>query len=173
MVTCNESPGVVRICSAFPPVSRALLWSGDGSARGLAGQGRGDGRAYLHSRGSHCAPRAQAASDAHATVWVKSMNEPDEQYAPLSGVDLQQTVNSLKASWAREVQLNVHASLITLRLVSCLGDEPTTAEELTAKELRPHHTLARATVADGSWLLASVAGSPGAQSSFRCVFGCA
>ena len=113
------------------------------------------------------------ASDALATIWVKRVNVVEGQYAPLSGVDLQQTVNSLKASWAREVQLGVHASLITLRLVSCLGDEPMAAEELTAKELRPHHTLARATVADGSWLLASVAGSPGAQSSFLCVFGCA
>ena len=155
----------------------ACALSGDGCARGLACQGRGGGRAPalrgVRIARSHCAPRAQATSDAHATVWVKSRNEPDEQYAPLSGVNLQQTVHGVKASWAREVQSGVHPSLITLHLVSCLGDEPTAAEESSAKELRPHHTLARASVADGSWLLASVAGSPGAQSSFLCVFGCA
>ena len=100
------------------------------------------------------------------------MNEPGEQYVPLSGVDLQQTVHDLKARWAREAQTGVRLSLITLHLVSCLGDEPTAADEMSAKDLRPHHTLARASVADGSWLLASVAGSPGALFSSLCVFVC-
>jgi hypothetical protein len=104
---------------------------------------------------------SQAASDALATIWVKRVNVAEGQYAPLSGVDLQQTtVHGLKASWAAEELPSVRPSLITLRLLlSCTGDEPTADDELAAKVLQPRLTLAAAGVTDGCWLLASVAGT--------------
>ena len=102
---------------------------------------------------------SQAASDALATIWVKRVNVAEGQYAPLSGVDLQQTtVHGLKASWAAEELPSVRPSLITLRLLlSCTGDEPTADDELAAKVLQPRLTLAAAGVTDGCSLLASVA----------------
>ena len=102
--------------------------------------------------------RTPSQSDALATIWVKRVNVVEGQYAPLSGVDLQQTVHGLKASWAADVLLGVHPSLITLRLLmSCTGDEPTADDELAAKVLQPRLTLAAAGVTDGCSLLASVA----------------
>ena len=111
---------------------------------------------------AHRAP-SQAASDALATIWVKRVNVVEGQYAPLSGVDLQQTVHGLKASWAAEELPSVRPSLITLRLLlSCTGDEPTADDELAAKVLQPRLTLAAAGVTDGCSLLASVAGTAAA-----------
>ena len=106
---------------------------------------------------SHRAP-SQAESDALATIWVKRVNVVEGQYSAKKGVDLQQTVDDFKASWAAKAKLDVDPSLITLRLlVSCTGDEPTAVDELAAKVLQPRLTLAAAGVTDGCSLLASVA----------------
>jgi hypothetical protein len=105
---------------------------------------------------------SQAASDALATIWVKRVDVAEGQYAPLSGVDLQQTVHGLKASWAADVLLGVHPSLITLRLVSRGARKPSAAEEEAAalhEPLDPRDLLAAAGVTDGCSLLASVAGT--------------
>jgi len=59
----SERSDMVRTYSASPPLSRALLWGGDGSARGLACEGRGGESArHLRSLGapnrtSACPPR--------------------------------------------------------------------------------------------------------------------
>ena len=106
---------------------------------------------------------SQAESDALATIWVKRVNVVEGQYAPLSSVDLQQTVDDFKASWAADVQLGVHPSLITLRLVSRGTRKPSAAEEEAAalhEPLDPRDSLAAAGITDGCSLLASVAGTP-------------
>ena len=105
--------------------------------------------------------RTPSQSDALATIWVKRVNVVEGQYAPLSGVDLQQTVHGLKASWAADVLLGVHPSLITLRLVSHGARKPSAAEEAAAAVLDdPSLSLSDAGVTGGTaWLLASVAGT--------------
>ena len=104
---------------------------------------------------------SQAASDALATIWVKRVDVAEGQYAPLSGVDLQQTVHGLKASWAAEELPSVRPSLITLRLVSRGTRKPSAAEEEAAAVLDdPSLSLSDAGVTGGTaWLLASVAGT--------------
>jgi hypothetical protein len=111
---------------------------------------------------SHRAP-SQAESDALATIWVKRVNVVEGQYSAKKGVDLQQTVDDFKASWAAEELPSVRPSLITLRLLmSCTGDEPTADDELAAKVLQPRLTLAAAGITNGCSLLASVAGTAAA-----------
>jgi len=92
---------------------------------------------------------------------VKRLDVPGARFSEVEDVDLQQTtVSKFTKSWAADVLLGVHPSLITLRLVSCAGDEPTADDELAAKVLQPRLTLAAAGITDGCWLLASVAGTP-------------
>ena len=111
---------------------------------------------------SHRAP-SQAASDAHATIWVKRLDVPGARFASVKDVDLLQTVDALTESWAAEVLPGVHPSLITLRLVSRGTRKPSAAEEEAAalhEPLDPRDSLAAAGVTDGCSLLASVAGTP-------------
>jgi hypothetical protein len=111
---------------------------------------------------SHRAP-SQAASDAHATIWVKRLDVPGARFASVKDVDLLQTVDALTESWAAEVLPGVHSSLITLRLVSRGARKPSAAEEEAAalhEPLDPRDSLAAAGVTDGCSLLASVAGTP-------------
>ena len=79
------------------------------------------------------------------------------RFATFKNADLRATVDDFITSWAAQAKLDVDLSLVTLRLVSVAGEAPTAEEEAAARELRPHRTLAAEGVADGSWLLASVA----------------
>jgi len=75
-------------------------------------------------------------------------------------VDLQQTtVSKFTKSWAADVQLGVHPSLITMRLVSHGARKPSAAEEAAAAVLDdPSLSLSDAGVTGGTaWVLASVA----------------
>jgi len=114
-------------------------------------------------RRSHRAP-SQAESDAHATIWVKRLDVPGARFSEVEDVDLQQTtVSKFTKSWAADVVLGVHPSLITLRLVSRGTRKPSAAEEEAAalhEPLDPRDSLAAAGVTDGCSLLASVAGTP-------------
>ena len=112
---------------------------------------------------SHRAP-SQAASDAHATIWVKRVNVVEGQYSAKKSVDLEQTVDDFKASWAAEELPSVRPSLITLRLVSRGARKPSVAEEEAAAVLDdPSLSLSDAGVTGGTaWLLASVAGTAAA-----------
>jgi len=118
-----------------------------------------------------CAPRArcaharvaclpQASADAAATLWLKSFGVADAQYAAVKGVDLQVSVDDLKARWVSQEKLDVRPSRVTLRLVSCGPRKPSAAEEAAAAELDdPSLTLAEAGVTGTAWLLAFVAGA--------------
>ena len=111
---------------------------------------------------SHRAP-SQAESDAHATIWVKRLDVPGARFSEVEDVDLQQTtVSKFTKSWAADVLLGVHPSLITLRLVSRGTRKPSAAEEEAAAVLDdPSLSLSDAGVTGGTaWLLASVAGTP-------------
>jgi len=99
-----------------------------------------------------------------ATVWVKRLDVAEGQYSAKKAVGLQQTVDDFKASWVADELLGVRPSLITLRLVSCAGDEPSKAEEEAAKVMPPRLTLTAAGVTNGCSLLASVAGTAVASS---------
>jgi hypothetical protein len=103
----------------------------------------------------------QAESAALATVWVKGF-DAEGQYSAKKGVDLRQSVDDFKASWAAEVQAGRHPSRFSLHLVDFTGDEPTAAEEASAKVLQPRLTLAAAGVTDGCSLLASIASTAAA-----------
>ena len=96
-----------------------------------------------------------------ATVWVKArLSDVNEgQYSAKKGVDLQQTVDDFKASWASAESPGVRPGLIFLRLVNFDGDEPTEEEEAAAKLLLPRLTLAAAGVTDGCLLLACMVGT--------------
>lgn len=105
---------------------------------------------------------SQAASDAHATIWVKRLDVPGARFASVKDVDLLQTVDALTESWAADVLPGVHPSLITLRLVSRGARKPSAAEEEAAalhEPLDPRDSLAAAGITDGCSLLASVAGT--------------
>ena len=87
----------------------------------------------------------------------------DTQYAAVKGVDLQVSVDDLKARWLSEEKLDVRPSRVTLRLVACGARKPSAAEEAAAAELDdPSLTLAEAGVTGTAWLLAVVAGACGA-----------
>jgi hypothetical protein len=103
-------------------------------------------------------------------VWVRS-SDAGSQYSAKKGVDLRQTVDDFKASWASEESPGVRPGLILLRLVDFAGDEPTTAEEEAAKLLQPRLTLAAAGITDGCSLLASVAGIPTGKMASCARFG--
>jgi len=88
------------------------------------------------------------------TLWVKRTDD----YGKLRGVDPEQDVHDLKTQWLSGVKLEVDPSFVTLRLVRCAG-KPTAEEEAAATVLDPWRTLREAGVADGSLLLAKVAGA--------------
>ena len=98
------------------------------------------------------------------TLWVKDTNVAratvgDVNYCKLKGVDPGCDVYDLTARWLRDMNLDVHPSRVTLRLVPrgpCDDpDDPTEAQEQAATALRPRHTLRGAGVVDGSSLLAA------------------
>lgn len=82
------------------------------------------------------------------------MHVEEGQYSATKGVNLHMTVDDFKAEWAREELPGVLPSGFVLRLVSCAGDEPTAAEEVAARVLRPRLSLAAEGVSDGCSLLA-------------------
>jgi hypothetical protein len=99
------------------------------------------------------------------TLWVRPEGA-GTQYAEVEDVDPQLTVSKFKARWAAQEELKVRSSHITLRLVKCGPGVPTAIEDATAGEeaaavepLEPRLTLRVAGVADGSSLLAKVAGA--------------
>ena len=96
---------MMRLCSASPPCRERL----DGAKQ---------------CEPYHASP--QAVSDAHATLWERRLDVPGAQFAS-EAVGLLQTVEDFKTWWAAQELPRVRPSLITLRLVSCAGDEPTTA----------------------------------------------
>jgi hypothetical protein len=90
------------------------------------------------------------------TLWVKG---PRGDYGKFNGVDSEQDVYDFKARWAEQEELNVRPSHTSLRLVKCGRGVPTASEEAAALPLEPRLTLREAGVADGSSLLAKVAGA--------------
>ena len=97
---------------------------------------------------------------------MKRTNERVVQYTSLKGVDPQQTVDDFKARWVSHVKLGVHSDLVTLHLVKRGPGVPTPSEEAAApslEPLEPRHTLREAGIADGSSLLACIAGACDAQ----------
>jgi hypothetical protein len=159
-----EPPAALR--RALPPPLRTPSRSGR-SCLARAAEVRRGGTASNPS----CAPRArcaharvaclpQASADAAATLWLKSFGVADAQYAAVKGVDLQVSVDDLKARWVSQEKLDVRPSRVTLRLVSCGPRKPSAAEEAAAAELDdPSLTLAEAGVTGTAWLLAFVAGA--------------
>ena len=98
------------------------------------------------------------------------MDVAGAQYAEVEDVEPQLAVSKFKARWAKDVALDVHASLVSLRLVKCGPGVPTASEEAAALPLEPRLTLREAGVADGSSLLAKVAG---ACNTAACTVACA
>jgi hypothetical protein len=125
------------------------------------------------------ARRRQAASNASKVVWVKRMDVLGAQYVAVKGVDAQQLVDDFKARYVAQAKLDVDPSLVTLRLVWCGSRKPTAEEEEAAVVLDdPSLSLGESGVTGTAWLLAFVAGSPGANSlcshlvSYACVLTC-
>ena len=93
------------------------------------------------------------------TLWVRQ-ERADTQYAEVEDVEPQLAVSKFKARWAKDVALDVHASLVSLRLVKCGPGVPTASEEAAAVKLDdPSLTLAAAGVTGTAWMLAKVAGA--------------
>ena len=90
------------------------------------------------------------------TLWVKG---PRGNYGKFEGVDSEQDVYDFTTRWAKDVALDVHASLVSLHLVKCGPGVPTASEEAAALPLEPRLTLREVVVADGSSLLAKVTGA--------------
>jgi hypothetical protein len=106
---------------------------------------------------SHVVSQASAGASAGTpvTVWVKRMDVAGAQFAAVKEVDVQQTVDDLKASWVAQAKLDVDPSLVTLRLVACGSRKPSAAEEEAAVVLDdPSLNLAEARVTGTAWLLA-------------------
>jgi flagellar biosynthesis GTPase FlhF len=83
------------------------------------------------------------------------MDVAGAQFAAVKEVDVQQTVDDLKASWVAQAKLDVDPSLVTLRLVACGSRKPSAAEEEAAVVLDdPSLNLAEARVTGTAWLLA-------------------
>ena len=101
------------------------------------------------------------------TLWVKG---PHGGYGKIKGVDTEQDVYDFTARWVSDKKLDVDPTLVSLRLVRCAGEEPTAEEETAATVLNPRRTLREAGVADGSSLLAKVAG---ACNTAACTVACA
>jgi hypothetical protein len=87
------------------------------------------------------------------------MDVAGAQFAAVKEVDVQQTLDDLKASWLAQAKLDVDPSLVTLRLVKCGARKPTAEEEQAAVELDPFDTLAAAGITDSCKLLAYVTDS--------------
>jgi len=97
-------------------------------------------------------------------VWVKRKDVHGARYSELEEVDLQQTVSKFIARWVAQAKLDVDPSLVTLRLARCDSRKPTAEEEEAAVELDdPSLSLGESGVTGTAWLLAFVAGSPGAR----------
>ena len=101
------------------------------------------------------------------------------QYGDFAEVDLQLSVSAFKARWVAEEKLDVRPSLVTLRLVRCGLRKPKAEDEEAAVVLDdPSLSLGESGVTGSAWLLAFVAGSPGANSlcshlvSYACVLTC-
>ena len=106
----------------------------------------------------------QATPAPTATLWVLRTNVEGARYAAVKNVDLQQTVDDFTAGWVADLQLGVHPSLVTLRLVKCGARKPTAAEESRAVVLDdPSLALFEVGVTGTAWLLSFVA-TPGVYS---------
>ena len=86
------------------------------------------------------------------------------RYVAVKGVSLLMTADELIGRCMVQLKRDVDPSRLTLRLLVVTGDEPTAKEEEEATELRPHHPLARASVASGCWLLLVLAPSSASSS---------
>jgi hypothetical protein len=87
-------------------------------------------------------------------LWVKyNLNDKWTRYFGVRGVDPALTVDEFIQRLVSDVNLDVHPSRVTLRLVPrgpCDDpDDPTEAQEQAATALRPRHTLRAAGVEDG------------------------
>ena len=107
------------------------------------------------------------------------MDVQGARYVAVKGVDAQQSVDDFTARWVAEEKLDVRPSFVTLRLARCGSRKPTAEEEAAAVELDdPSLSLSESGVTGTAWLLAFVAGSPGANSlcshlvSYACVLTC-
>jgi len=97
------------------------------------------------------------------TLWVKRTDVQGARYAEIEGVESSLTVSKLIARWVSDEKLDVRPSLVTLRLVKRGPGVPTASEEAQAAPLEPRLSLREAGLADGSSLLACIAGAlPGA-----------
>jgi hypothetical protein len=94
------------------------------------------------------------------TLWVKRTDVEGAQYVSVKGVDGLQTVDDFKARWLSDKKLDMDPSLVTLRLVKRGLGVPTASEEAQAAPLEPRLSLREAGLADGSSLLACIAGAP-------------
>ena len=86
---------------------------------------------------------------------MKRTDVEGARYDLMRHVDPEQLVAELIARWVSDEELDVHPSLVTLRLVKCGPGVPRTLEEAAAnalEPLEPRHTLREAGVADGSSL---------------------
>ena len=94
------------------------------------------------------------------TLWLKSLGVAGARYVAVKDVDLLQTVDDFIVRWVSEEKLDVRPSLVTLRLVKRGPGVPTASEEAQAAPLEPRLSLREAGLADGSSLLACIAGAP-------------
>ena len=92
---------------------------------------------------------------------------------------MQQTVSKFIARWVAQAKQDVDPSLVTLRLARSDSRKPTAEEEAAAMVLDdPSLSLSESGVTGTAWLLAFVAGSPGANClcshlvSYACVLTC-
>jgi len=54
----------------------------------------------------------QASADSAVSVWLKSFGVAGAQYSAVKGVDLQLSVDDLKARWVSEEKLDVRPSRV-------------------------------------------------------------
>jgi hypothetical protein len=95
------------------------------------------------------------------TLWVKRTDVQGARYDLIKHVDPGQLIAELIARWVSDKKLDVEPSLVTLRMVKRGPGVPTAAEESNSTLLAdPSATLRGAGVADGTWLLACIAGAP-------------
>ena len=94
------------------------------------------------------------------TLWLKRTDVAGARYDLNKHVDPGQLVAELIARWVSDEKLDVRPSLVTLRLVKRGPGVPTASEEAQAAPLEPRLSLREAGLADGSSLLACIAGAP-------------
>jgi hypothetical protein len=94
------------------------------------------------------------------TLWLKRTDVEGARYDLSKHVEPGQLVAELIARWVSDKKLDVDPSLVTLRLVKRGPGVPTASEEAQAAPLEPRLTLREAGLADGSSLLACIAGAP-------------